>query len=97
MPESSTAGSKCVRSGRSLFTRKFVVSAISCNCGSRAFRDYLRSLVSRATGDYTRQGLSSFSALSVRPLGLRSGMSKANGTIKIAHEYIDVVYLLSLL
>jgi len=48
-------------------------------------------------GNYTRQSLSSFSALSVNPLGLRSGASKANGNLKIAHEYIDVVYLLSLL
>jgi len=66
-------------------------------CESGAFRDYLHSLLSGATGDYTRQSLSSFSALSVHPLGLRSGASKVNGNIKIAHEYIDVVYLLSLL
>jgi len=66
-------------------------------CESGAFRDYLSSLLSRATGDYTRQSLSSYSALSVNPLGLRHGVSKANGNIKIAHEYIDVVYLLSLL
>jgi len=66
-------------------------------CESGAFRDYLRSLLSRATGDYTRQSLSAFSALRVNPLELRSGASQANGNIKIAHEYIDVVYLLSLL
>ena len=66
-------------------------------CDSDAFRDYLRSLLSWATGDYTRQRLSSFSALIVNPLGLPSRTSKANGNIKIAHEYIDVVYLLSLL
>jgi len=64
---------------------------------SGAFRDYLRSLLSEATGDYTRQSPSSFSALSVNPRGLRSGASKANGNIKIAHQYIAVVYLLSLL
>jgi len=52
---------------------------------SGAFRDYLRSLLSEATGAYTRQSLSSFSALSVNPRGLRSGASKANGNIKIAH------------
>jgi len=50
-------------------------------CESGAFRDYLRSLLSRATGDYTRQSPSSFSTLSVIPLGLRSGASKANGNI----------------
>jgi len=66
-------------------------------CESGSFCDYLRSLLSGATGDHTRQSLSSFSALSVNSLGLRSGASKANGNIKIAHEYIDVVYLLSLL
>jgi len=66
-------------------------------CASGAFRDYLRSLLSGAMGDDTRQSLSSFSTLSVNPLGLRSGASKANGNIKIAHDYIEVVYLLSLL
>ena len=66
-------------------------------CESGVFRDYLRSVLSGATGDYTRQSLSSFSALSVNPLGLRSGASKANENIKIADEYRDVVYLLSLL
>jgi len=66
-------------------------------CESGACYDYLRSLRSGATGDYTRQSLSSFSALSVNPLWLCSGASKANGKIKIAHEYIHVVYLLSLL
>jgi len=66
-------------------------------CETCAFRDYLRSLLSGATGDYTRQSHSSFSALSVNPLGLRSGVSKANGNIKIAYEYIDIVYLLYLL
>jgi len=50
---------------------------------SGAFRDYLRSLLSGATGDYTGQSLSSFSALSVNPLGLPSGASKAKGNIKI--------------
>ena len=64
---------------------------------SGAFCDYLRSLLRGVTGNYTRQSLSRFSALSVNPMGLRSGASKANGNIKIAHEYIDVVYLLSLL
>ena len=66
-------------------------------CKSGAFRDYLRSLRSGATGDYTQQSLSSFSALSVNPLGLRCTASKTNGNIKIAQEYIDVVYLLALL
>ena len=63
VPKSSTSGSKCARSARCLFTRKFVLSAISCNAN----------------------------------LGLRSGASKANGNIKIAHEFIETVYLLSLL
>jgi len=66
-------------------------------CESRAFCNYLHSLLSGETGDYTWHSLSSFSALSVNPLGLRSWASKANGNIKIAQEYIDVVYLLSLL
>jgi len=66
-------------------------------CESGASGDYLGTLLSRPTGDPRRQSLSSFSALSVNPLGLRSGTSKANGNIKIAHEYIAVVYLLSLL
>ena len=66
-------------------------------CESDAFCDYLRSLISRATGHYTRQRLSSFSALSVNPLGLRIRMSKANGNIKIARQCMGVVYLLSLL
>ena len=65
-------------------------------CQSGALCDYLHFLLSGATGDYMRQSLSSFSALSVNPLGLRSRVSKANGKIKIAHKYIDVVYLLSL-
>jgi len=64
---------------------------------SGAFRDYLRSLLSKATGHYRLKSLSSFSTVSVNPSGLRSGVSKANGNIKIAHEYIEVVYLLSLL
>ena len=64
---------------------------------SDAFCDYLRSLLSRATGHYTRQRLSWFSALSVNPLGLHSRMSKANGNIKIAGKCMGVVYLLSLL
>jgi len=59
---------------------------------SGAFRDYLRYLLSGATGEYTRHSLSSFSALSVNPLGLRSGASMANGVIKIAHDYIDLAY-----
>jgi len=44
------------------------------------------------TSDYTLQSLSLFAALSVNRLRLRSGAYKANGNIKIAHEYIDVVY-----
>jgi len=66
-------------------------------CESCSFRDYLCSLLSGATGDSTQQSLSSFSALSVCPVGLPSRASKANGNIKIAYEYIYVVYLLSLL
>ena len=54
-------------------------------CVSGAFRDYLPSRLSGATGDYTRHSRSSFPALRVNPLGLRSGASKANGNIKIAH------------
>jgi len=42
-------------------------------CESGACGDYLGSLLSGPTGDYTRLSLSSFSALSVNPLGLRSG------------------------
>jgi len=67
------------------------------HCESGAFPDYLPSPRRRATGDYTRQSLSSFSAHSVNSLGLCSGESKANGNIKIAHEYIELVYLHSLL
>jgi len=66
-------------------------------CESGAFRDYISSLLSGATGDYTRRSLSSFSALKVNPLGLRSGPSKPNRNIKIAHIYRQVVYLVSLL
>jgi len=44
-------------------------------CESGAIRDYLRSLFSRATGDYRRQSSSSFSALSVNPLGMRNRAS----------------------
>ena len=55
-------------------------------CESGAFHDYLRSLSRRATGDYTRDSLSSFSALRAYSLGLRSGVFKANRNIKIAHE-----------
>ena len=64
---------------------------------SGAFRDYLRSLLSGAMGDYPRHSFSSFATLSLNPLGLHSGASKANGNIKISDEYIDVVYMLSLL
>jgi len=67
------------------------------HCESGAFCDYLRSLLSRVTGNYTRQSLSSFSTLSVNPRGLHSGASTANRNIKIAHQYIAVVYLLCLL
>jgi len=66
-------------------------------CESGTFRDWLRCLLSGAMGDYTLPSPSSFSALPVNPLGLRSGASKVNGNIKIAHQYIDVVYFLSLL
>ena len=66
-------------------------------CESGAFREYLYCLLSRATGDYLRQSLSPFSPLSVNSLGLRSRASKAYGNIKIGHEYISVVYLLSVL
>jgi len=65
-------------------------------CESGAFRDYLYSLLSAVTGDYPWHSLCSLSALSVNPLGLRSGACKVDGNIKIAHEYIDIVYLLSL-
>jgi len=58
---------------------------------SGAFRDYLRSLLRGATGDYTRHILSLFSAVSINPLGRHSWVSKANGNIKIAYEYIKVV------
>jgi len=47
-------------------------------CQSGAFRNYLRFLLSRPTGHYTWQSLSSFSTLSVNPLGLRSGAYKVN-------------------
>ena len=50
-------------------------------CESGAFSDYLRSLLSRATGDYMWHSLSWFSALSINPLGLHSVASKANGNI----------------
>ena len=66
-------------------------------CESGAFRDYLRSIFSGATGHYMRQSLSLFSTRRLNPLGLRSGASKAHGHIKIAHEYIGVVHLLSFL
>ena len=66
-------------------------------CESRPFCDYLSSLLSGAMRDYMRHSRSSFSALSVNPLGRRSGASTANGNIKSAQEYIEVVYLLSLL
>jgi len=66
-------------------------------CQSGALCDYLHFLLSGATGDYTLQSLSSFCALSVNLLGLRRGASKASGNIKIANDYMDVVYILSLL
>jgi len=77
--------------------RKVCWEGYILQCKSGAFRDYLHSLLSGAMSDYTRPSLSSFSALSVNPLGMRSGASKANGKIKIVQEYIDPVYLLSLL
>ena len=64
-------------------------------CESRGFRDYLHCLLSGATDDYRRKSISSFSAISVNHLGLRSGASKVNGNITIAHEYMDVFYFLS--
>jgi len=66
-------------------------------CESGPFCDYLRSLLSGARGVYMWQSVASFSAHSGNPLGLRIGAGKANGNIKIAHKYIGVVYLLSLL
>jgi len=66
-------------------------------CESGTWTDYLRSRLSGATGDYMLQSTSSFSTLRGNPLGLHSGVSMPNGNIKIAYEYIDVVYLLSLL
>jgi len=52
-------------------------------CESGAFSDYLRSLLSGVTGDYTWQSLSSFSALSLNPLGLRSGRLRPMETLKL--------------
>ena len=66
-------------------------------CESRAFYDDLNYLISSVTGDYTGGTLSSFAALSVNPLELRSGVTKGNGNSKNGHKYIDVVYLLCLL
>jgi len=64
---------------------------------SRAFGDCIRSVLSEAMRDYMRHSLSSFSALSVNPLRVSNGVSKATGNLKIAYEYIDVLYLLCLL
>jgi len=77
--------------------KKFGCERHTLQCESGAFSDYLRSPLSAATGNDTRPSLSSFSAIRVNPLGLRSGVSEANGNIEIAYEYIDVIYLLSLL
>jgi len=60
-----------------------------CQCG--AFHDHLRSVLSRTTGDYTRQSLLLLSARSGNPLVVHSGASKTNGNIQIEHQYIDVV------
>ena len=54
VPESWTSGSKCMRPAGSLFKRKWVVSAISRDYNSAAFRDYLRFLIGRAKSDCTR-------------------------------------------
>ena len=53
VPESWTSGSKCVRPAGCLFKRKFVVSPISHDCDSAAFREYLRFLLGPAKGDCT--------------------------------------------
>jgi len=50
-------------------------------CKSGALCNYIGSLLRGGMGDYTRQSLSSFSALSVNPLGLHSGAYKANGNL----------------